>query len=67
MRDIEYVDAKGRRGRYSGEVDGAGLPCGYGVMTYEDGTRREGCWKNGRRKRPKEERRRPDPSKNRYF
>ena len=33
MRDIEYVDAKGRRGRYSGEVDEAWAAAPLGVHT----------------------------------
>ena len=42
-RVIEFDDGR----RYVGEVNAVGEPHGGGVMTFPDGERREGGWRNG--------------------
>jgi len=52
VREMRWTDAKGRTGKYSGQVNTKFSPHGTGFMVYDGtGKRKEGTWKNGRHRR----------------
>jgi len=46
---MPFTDDQGRPGKYTGEVNGRGLPHGRGTLQYSNGLFHEGDWVEGRR------------------
>jgi hypothetical protein len=47
VKNMQWTDDKGNKGSYTGEVDSRFIPQGAGSMKYDNGSFKEGEWKNG--------------------